>query len=1399
MDLHGSLWNWMRYWLPAAPVGEARDPGFLPIYPSSTYQTLEQLSDRRLLVLLGEPGSGKSVEIHKEYERIRNQLGPGGRFIYLDGRTTVQSERTLDRIWFDSQVWKQWQATTDDISVFFDGFDESVQHIGGLGGIIGHELHQVLANRQDREGRLFLRIASRTTGWQPDLGAQLSRLLYPNESRDMSREQYTFHLASPRWDDIALAAESRNIDGRDFCERIKAQGIESLALRPTQLEWLLNIDEAGGQQPEDKVALYWEGMRQLCQDPRQAADVEHLRALAGRVGFVMMFGGLQSVWLGPERGDVSPSSIPLSRFARGAEHMDWGDEVPIGQDLLRALVESGLFTRGDPSHAIWAHQTYPEYLAARYVVTRGLPLSQMMGLITNPLDPSQKVLPGMLEVAAWMASMNSEVFDYLLQYDPNALVESDVALTDPEQRDCLVRALLSDLASGELLRTRWPQKGQYASLWFPGMGDVLIPFITDKALGKDVRDTAIDIAVDCGLAELGDVLAAIALDATDLEVVRRSAAWVVVRIGNEHAREQLWPLIHASSDEDPFEELRGCALHANWPGGLTIQQVLEHLRRPEWEGLGAYRLFLSGQFVQNLSNADLLPALEWLDQQEDWGERSYDLNELEAGLVHRAMEQLDVPAIREWITRRVAANLSEYRPIFGEGVRGDSVASLIASSERRQALVQGLARSSSDTANADTIAYMFADYLRGHQDWLDADFPWMVQQLQESDTGSVAERFWLALLKWSYSVSALEQTALLHDLYSTDRFKSQLADLFDPIDRRTAEAAKLRESWYAITKSRDQGHERSEPEFDTEQLVLEVLTRVESSQPETWWLIDERLKYNEHGIGEGIPLVGDMRELPGWSRCSAATQRRIIDTAPAFLRGHKPDNAHIGTNTCFLADHAAYRALGLLLVERPQELDALSAETWNKLGPLILGMHPRATSEDIPHQRALLDRAIKHGFDPIPWLTNMASRAEESSSFYFSPALRAVASLASDLQTAQWGGALIRPEMPISALMEAVRVLGERRVQATFGRTLEVIKEIAAREDGGSIAAALVAVLLDFIDPVIWNDLWELMASNDALFDRAFLDYAHWHRDAAEWAQDLEETAVAHLYQRLAQRFPPSQDPNIGKMHVVSSRESLGRWREELLSSLAMRGTWEAATELHALAEQFPDIEWLPVRVAQAEEEARHRTWQPPSVDKLFSLVRSAEARIISSPAQLHDVILESLGRLQHALTAESPAAVDLWNVRGTDKTGIPKDELLVSDYIKRHLDRDLGPLGIIANREVVNRIGNEIDLYVQYMNPALPVPITVVCEVKGCWHRDLHRSMESQLHERYMKQQGISHGIYVVAFFDGERWTPSDHERRHSPRSHSLDELRAAMTAQAAELTDNEFQVATVVLDCTY
>jgi hypothetical protein len=344
-------------------------------------------------------------------------------------------------------------------------------------------------------------------------------------------------------------------------------------------------------------------------------------------------------------------------------------------------------------------------------------------------------------------------------------------------------------------------------------------------------------------------------------------------------------------------------------------------------------------------------------------------------------------------------------------------------------------------------------------------------------------------------------------------------------------------------------------------------------------------------------------------------------------------------------------------------------------------------------------------------------------------------------------------------------------------------------------------VLLEFASTEHWIAVWDLLDKRFDLFDPVFLSYAHWQNGVSIAIEGMPESMVAEMYRKLADHFPPSEDPNQLGYHQVSLRESLGQWRESLLSHLTGRGTWEAVQQLRILSEQLPDINWLPIRVAQAEESARQLTWTPPTVNELLRLGSEKKFRLVNSPAQLHAIILESLAWLQDELQAESPAAIDLWNVTSTNRSAqaTPKPETFISDVVKRFFDRDLGSLGIISNREVENRPGNEIDLFVQRMTPDRIEVLTVPCEVKGCWNEDVGSSLETQLFDRYMKEQGRSHGIYLVAFFDGDRWEQSDRKCRHKAKNHTLEEIRIELAERASTLSSEMYDVTAFVLDCRF
>jgi hypothetical protein len=198
--------------------------------------------------------------------------------------------------------------------------------------------------------------------------------------------------------------------------------------------------------------------------------------------------------------------------------------------------------------------------------------------------------------------------------------------------------------------------------------------------------------------------------------------------------------------------------------------------------------------------------------------------------------------------------------------------------------------------------------------------------------------------------------------------------------------------------------------------------------------------------------------------------------------------------------------------------------------------------------------------------------------------------------------------------------------------------------------------------------------------------------------------------------------------------------------------------------------------------------------------------RFVESSEELLDLVVESLCRLQTELHGELASVGDLWNCK--DKDWWPKQEEDISDYLARHLKRDLDERGIVINREVQIRRGRagemrgqDTDIHVdavpaQATKPELYGAISLVIEVKGSWNDGVIKDMERQLRDRYLKNSKCRVGLYVVAFFKAERWTASD-SRRAKSNAWNLQELRDQLAKQAAELSET-VTIKSLVIDCS-
>jgi hypothetical protein len=195
-------------------------------------------------------------------------------------------------------------------------------------------------------------------------------------------------------------------------------------------------------------------------------------------------------------------------------------------------------------------------------------------------------------------------------------------------------------------------------------------------------------------------------------------------------------------------------------------------------------------------------------------------------------------------------------------------------------------------------------------------------------------------------------------------------------------------------------------------------------------------------------------------------------------------------------------------------------------------------------------------------------------------------------------------------------------------------------------------------------------------------------------------------------------------------------------------------------------LEWLKWTLTEARETNRRRTWVPVRPSDILSIAEDKERRLVQSGEQLLDVVIESLRRLEEKLHGETPAVRDLWDkVRSGVYRPIAENDL--SNYVKRHFDHDLKKRGIIANREVQIRQtegtfkGQNTDILIDAVTRdsrgEISDQITLIIETKGCWNRELDHAMETQLKNRYLKDNQSRFGLYLVGWFNCAQWDNRD------------------------------------------
>lgn len=1399
-------YDWKRFWYPKGGNWKPDFAGYLDD-PESSYAYITNLevvpfaamSGTPCLILLGEPGSGKSIALDQAFEEAKGKGKPALKF----GLRGYDSSSELSNEIFGNPVFQDWLNDSYHLDLFLDSLDEGLLSLSVLSDILTRKLKNFPCER------LNLRLTCRTADWRGTLEENLRQIWGKDDVG-------VYELAPLRRVDVEEAAGKNYLHSEAFIREIQARGAEPLAIQPITLKFLLRIYREDYQFPSTRKELYYKGCRNFCDENnpyrREAGkkgklDIDKRMMIAGRIAAVIVFANRVAIWIGS--GEAPSKNYISIQELCGTELLDEREFSVTETAIEEVLKITSLFSSyGDGHNSFcFTHQTYAEFLAAWYIEQHPMTLAQRMSLLQHPADPDRKLVSQLHQVAAWAASLLPEVFQEIVKIDPDVALQSDIENSSQENCAALVESLLKLHNEEKLLYE--PRSWLYRRLKNKNLIAQVQPYISDTTKSEDARYVAIDIARACQLEVLQHDLANVAIDPSQPYWVRVNAAYAVSEIGDIETKKILKPLALGEAGDDPDNELKGYGLQATYPSHMKAEEVFNVLTQPNGNYFGGtYQNFIARNFAEHLQVADLPLALAWVEAQQSRRELRYPFTELSDAIIFLAWEHLESPGILEAFAK-ITSKKWDNRQIIKERHKPSFDSLLLDNDAKRRLLLE-------------MLVSMISSSTEEHPDWLffgyrtqviiQKDFLWIIEQLQSSDSKD-AQKIWAQLIQRTFRSPECSPDKV-NIILSISRTNKVLHEVFEewiePMKLGSPEAIKVRDFYRKEQEGLSRDNNQLEPSLIDR--IIACLEKFESGNLNAWCDLNMEIMLMPNSMYH-TPFWNqpDITASNGWQIANSLTRSRIVSAAEKFIR----ERQQVPQNFLSLskADLAGYKALRLLLKERPHALLNLNVETWEIWSPVIINTYSILSGSQYvePHLELTKLAYSNASTKFINTLIAQIDKENERDRNIF--ITRSIKNFWDERLAAVLLKKLEDPVLKPESVGQLLEVLLGHKVFAAkkIAETLILSPHPSEREPRSKAIVAARALIFDAEDAG-WTIIWSAI-QKDPGFGREVLEsVSYFARETRSIEWRLSENQVLELYKWLARQYPKIEKPKRQREnddfsvedYEVKPKESANRWQSVILQHLKERGTPQACEALQQIAREFPDMaEKLKRVLLEAQLITRRRTWSAPTPQEVLKVTSDRNVRLVNGADQLLDVVIESLNNLNQELQGETPSAFLLWDPSGSR----PRDEHTLSDYVQLHLKRDIKQRGIITKREVEirrrhgeksiaapgERLDLQVDAFVRSPSGEIYDCVSIIIEVKGCWNEKLDTAMKEQLIDRYLNDNKCQHGLYLIGWFNCNQWDRKDSKK---PPNLNIEEARQRFETQAAELSKQGVKVRAVVLD---